>query len=204
MKRDFSILKEVISPKNVEVMSELIAIQETKFLISLIGGPMIILRNNLYKDMYTKQDSSYCISDSYDLVQECAVFLCEHFGKKLSDTHHIDKNGKRITIEMQAIRKMSRITGAQSRRAKREMALDKLNEQNSPTLEIELEDKHDYTNVDKIIKSLELDETHELALELRMNGLSYPEIAQIIGRAISTSYETIKRVQKRYLAIYGI
>ena len=38
MKRDFSILKEVISPKNVEVMSELIAIQETKFLISLIGG----------------------------------------------------------------------------------------------------------------------------------------------------------------------
>lgn len=57
--------------------------------------------------------------------------------------------------------------------------------------------------MDKIIKSLNLDETHELALELRMNGLSYPEIAQMIGRAISTSYETIKRVQKRYLAIYG-
>lgn len=203
LKRDFTILKETISPQNVEAMSELIAVQQTKFLISLIGAPMIILRNNLYKDLYFKHNADHCISDAYDLVQECALFLCEHFGKKLSDTHHIDKKGKRITIEMQAIRKMGRITGAQSRRVKREMALDKLTEQNSPIFEIELEDKHDYTNVDKIIKSLDLDETHELALELRMNGLSYPEIAKIINRAISTSYETIKRVQKRYLAIYG-
>ena len=47
IKRDFAILKEVISPQNVEVLSELIAIQETKYLISFIGAPMIAMRNNL-------------------------------------------------------------------------------------------------------------------------------------------------------------
>ena len=34
-KRDFSILKETISPENVLVVSELITIQEIKFLIGL-------------------------------------------------------------------------------------------------------------------------------------------------------------------------
>lgn len=105
-KRDFSILKEVISPDNVEVMSELIALQETKYLIAFIGAPMIAIRNDLYKDLYRKHEAAYQISSSYDLVQECALFLCEHFGKKLSDVHHFDKKGKKITIQMQAIRRL--------------------------------------------------------------------------------------------------
>ena len=142
-KRDFSILKEVISPQNVEIISELIAIQETKYLISFIGAPMIAMRNNLYKDLYRKNKADYLLSDAYDLVQECALFLCEHFGKKLSDVHHIDKKGRKITIETQA-----------------------------------------------------------LALECRINGMSYPEISRVIGKAISTSYDTLKFIQKRYLAIY--
>ena len=203
IKRDFAILKEVISPQNVEVLSELIAIQETTYLISFIGAPMIITRNNLYKDLYRKNDADYLLSDAYDLVQECALFLCEHFGKKLSDVHHIDKKGRKITIEMQAMRIMSKPANAQARRARKEMCLDLLNDKNSPIVEIELENKNDYSRVDKIIESLNLNETQALALECRMNGMSYPEIARTIGRAISSSYETLKLVQKRYMSIYG-
>jgi hypothetical protein len=51
-KRNFSILKETISPENVITMSELITIQEIKFLIGYIGAPMINMRNNLLKDFY--------------------------------------------------------------------------------------------------------------------------------------------------------
>jgi len=40
-KRDFNILKETISPQNVQVMSELITIQEIKFLIGYIGAPIL-------------------------------------------------------------------------------------------------------------------------------------------------------------------
>ncbi len=202
-KRDFNILKETISPQNVQVISELITIQEIKFLIGYIGAPMITMRNNLLKDFYYKSEPNYQISDSYDLVQECALFLCKHFGKKLSDVHHIDKKGRKITIEMQAIRCMNKLINRQSRSARTEISLDVLIEKNTPIVEIPVEDNNDYSNVDKIIKSLNLNETQTLALECRMNGMSYPEIARVIGRAISTSYDTLKLIQKRYLTIYG-
>lgn len=201
-KRDFSILKETISVQNVLTMSELITIQEIRFLIGYVGAPMITMRNNLYKDLYHKNEPNYQISDSYDLVQECSLFLCEHFGKKLSDVHHIDKKGRKITIEIQAIRCMNKLINRQSHRARTEKSLDLLIEKNTPIVEISVEDNNDYSNVDKIIENLNLNETQALALECRMNGMSYPEIASVIGRAISTSYDTIKLIQKRYLAIY--
>ncbi|MBQ8427006.1 MAG: sigma-70 family RNA polymerase sigma factor [Clostridia bacterium] len=200
-KRDFSILKETISPQNVLVMSELITIQEIKFLIGHIGAPMIIMRNNLLKDFYYKSEPNYQISDSYDLVQECALFLCEHFGKKLSDVHHIDKKGRKITIEMQAIRNMIKPINRQSRSARKEISLDVLLEKNTPIVEISVEDNNDFSKVDKIIESLNLNETQTLALECRMNGMSYSEIARVINRAISTSYDMLKVIQKRYLLL---
>ena len=202
-KRDFSILKETISAQNVLTMSELITIQEIRFLIGYVGAPMITMRNNLYKDLYHKNEPNYQISDSYDLVQECALFLCEHFGKKLSDVHHIDKKGRKITIEMQAIRKIIKPINRQSRSARKEISLDVLLEKNTPIVEIPIEDNNDYPKVDKIIESLNLNETQTLALECRMNGMSYPEIASIINRAISTSYDMLKFIQKRYLNIFG-
>lgn len=201
-KRDFNILKETISPQNVQVMSELITIQEIKFLIGYIGAPMITMRNNLLKDFYYKSEPNYQISDSYDLVQECTLFLCKHFGKKLSDVHHIDKKGRKITIEMQAIRCMNKLINRQSRSAKREISLDVLIERNTPIVEIPVENNNDYSNVDRIIKNLNLNETQALALECRMNGMSYPEIASVINRAISTSYDMLKFIQKRYRSIY--
>lgn len=200
--RDFNILKETISPQNVQVMSELITIQEIKFLIGYIGAPMITMRNNLLKDFYYKSEPNYQISDSYDLVQECTLFLCKHFGKKLSDVHHIDKKGRKITIEMQAIRCMNKLINRQSRSAKTEISLDVLIERNTPIVEIPVENNNDYSNVDRIIKNLNLNETQALALECRMNGMSYPEIASVINRAISTSYDMLKFIQKRYRSIY--
>ena len=195
--RDFNLLKETISPQNVQVMSELITIQEIKFLIGYIGAPMITMRNNLLKDFYYKSEPNYQISDSYDLVQECTLFLCKHFGKKLSDVHHIDKKGRKITIEMQAIRCMNKLINRQSRSAKTEISLDVLIERNTPIVEIPVENNNDYSNVDRIIKNLNLNETQALALECRMNGMSYPEIASVTGRAISTSYDMLKFIQKR-------
>lgn len=201
-KRDFSILKETISLQNVQVISELITIQEIKFLIGYIGAPMISMRNNLLKDFYYKSEPNYQLSNSYDLVQECALFLCKHFGKKLSDLHHIDKKGRKITIEMQSIRCMNKLINRQSRSVRTEISLDILLEKNTPIVEIPIEDNNYYSNVDGIIQSLNLNETQALALECRMNGMSYPKIAKVINRAISTSYDMLKLIQKRYTSIY--
>ena len=61
-----------------------------------------------------------------------------------------------------------------------------------------------FSKVDKIIESLNLTETQTLALECRMNGMSYPEIASVINRAISTSYDMLKFIRKRYLAMNSL
>ena len=77
-KNSFSIFKEEISQNNVLAMAELIAMSETRFLIEYMGSPMQKMHADLYVDILRKNDLGYVFSDSYDLVQECALFLCEH------------------------------------------------------------------------------------------------------------------------------
>ena len=36
-------------------------------------------------DIKHKYDLTHIFSDAYDLVQGCALYLCKHFGKHLSD-----------------------------------------------------------------------------------------------------------------------
>ena len=50
MKRDFSILKETISPDNVLAMSELIAIIEIRFQIGYMGSRIEKMYANLFED----------------------------------------------------------------------------------------------------------------------------------------------------------
>ena len=58
------------------------------------------------------------------------------------------------------------------------------------------DEEQDYSRADEIAASLNLTENMSLALDYRMSGLSYPEIAKQLSRAVST-------VRARYSAIYG-
>ncbi len=205
MKREFSVLKEVISSENVEVMSELIALQETKRLIAYMGTPMIIARKKLYKDIFHKNEYDYCLSNSYDLVQEIGLFLCKNIGKHLYDTYRISKNGRRITIQKQAIKEMTKLVTYRMRRGKSNVRLESVDDRLLPNVEIKEEiTEKDYEQVDRIIDSLNLNKIQFTALQCRMNGMSYPEIVKIISRAISTTYEILKTVKRKYIEIYGI
>ena len=74
-KKSLELFKEVITPENVEAMSEMIAICETKHLIGWVGQAMIDIHKNLLLDVFNKGRSDYVLTDSYDLVQEVALFL---------------------------------------------------------------------------------------------------------------------------------
>ena len=69
-------------------------------------------------------------------------------------------------------------------------------------VEEETEEK-DYSLVDAVIASLNLTENMNLALDYRMSGMSYPDIAKMMSRATSTVYEYFMRIRARYSAIYG-
>lgn len=71
---------------------------ETRFLIGHMGYTMQKTHADLYVNILHKNDSGYVFSDSYDLVQEGALFLCEHYGKHLNDAIGYTKKGKPITI----------------------------------------------------------------------------------------------------------
>ena len=82
---DFSVVKEEISQNNVLKMAELIAFMELRFQIGYSGNRAQKMYADLYADIKHKNELGHTFSDSYDLVQEGALYLCEHYGKHLND-----------------------------------------------------------------------------------------------------------------------
>lgn len=200
---DYEVMKEEISPDNVFAMAEIIAFAETRYLISYMGTQMQKTYIDLYKDILNKNDVSHVLSDGYDLVQECALYLCEHYGKHLNDIIGYTKKGKKITVQMACIRKMNKLINRKTRDRYRNISLEALTRKSEPTVEMKEEVQQDYEQCDKIVESLNLTENMRIALECRMAGLSYPEIGRILERAQATVYEYFIKMRMRYQAIYG-
>lgn len=68
--RKYDILYQEICSDNVQRMSELIAIIETKNLIQYFGYPMLRLHKRLCNDIDFKTDINRLLSDNYDVVQK--------------------------------------------------------------------------------------------------------------------------------------
>lgn len=198
-KKSFSILKEEISQNNVLAMAELIAMSETRFLIGYMGNFMQRIHADLYVDILHKNDLGYVFSDAYDIVQEGALYLCEHYGKHLSDVIYYSKKGKPITIEIACCKKMMKLMNRKTRDNYRNVCYDAL----TPLYDEIQEETEDYTNYDKIVESLNLTENMRIALECRIKGLSFPEIGRVLSRAQSTVFEYFIKMRQRYMAIYG-
>lgn len=200
---NYEVMKEEISPDNVFAMAEIIAFAETRYLIGYMGTQMQKTYVDLYKDILNKNDVTRVLSDGYDLVQECALWLCEHYGKHLSDIIGYTKKGKKITVQMACIRKMNKLINRKTRDRYRNVSLEALTRKSEPIVEIKEEVQQDYEQCDKIVDSLNLTENMKIALECRMAGLSYPEIGRILERAQATVYEYFIKMRMRYNAIYG-
>lgn len=199
---DFSILKEEISQNNVLVIAEHIAFMELRYQIGYQGSRVQKMYADLYADIKHKNELVHTFSDSYDLVQEGALYLCEHYGKHLSDIISYSKKGKPITIEIACIRKMMRLINLKARDYHRSVSLDALTPVSEPSYEIKEEIAQDYTLYEKIVSSLNLTENMRIALECRQNGLSYPEIGRVLSRTQSTVFEYFIKMRQRYITIY--
>ena len=201
---DFSVMKEEISQNNVLEMAGLIAFMELRFQIGYQGSRMQRMYADLYGDIKHKNELGHTFSDSYDLVQEGALFLCEHCGEHLNNIIGYSKKGKPITVEIACIRKMMKLINRRTSDHYRSVSLEALTPVSEPSYEIKEEVSQDYTLYEKIIASLNLTENMRIALECRQNGLSYPEIGRVLSRAQATVYEYFIKMRQRYTAIYGI
>ncbi len=201
--KDYDVFKEKISENNVLAMAEQLAMYETRFLIGYMGSRMQKMYADLCVDARRKNDINHTYSDSYDLVQECALFLCNHYGKHLNDVLAYDKKGKAITVKIACVRTMSKLITRKTSDNYRSVSLDALTPVNEPSCEIEEDIVKDYTAYDSIVESLNLTDNMRIALECRQNGLSYPEIAAILERAQSTVFEYFIKMRQLYAAVYG-
>lgn len=201
--KNYDVFKEPISQNNVLAMAEQLAMYETRFLIGYMGRRMQKIYADLCIDIRRKNDVNHTFSDSYDLVQEGALFLCNHYGKRLNDVLAHDKNGKAITVKIACIRTMSKLITRKTNDYSRSVSLDALTPVSEPSCEIEEDIVKDYTIYDSIVESLNLTDNMQIALECRQNGLSYPEIAAILERAQSTVFEYFIKMRQKYMAIYG-
>ena len=200
---NYDVFKEPISENNVLAMAEQLAMYETRFLIGYMGSRMQNMYADLCVDIKRKNDINHTFSDSYDLVQECTLFLCNHYGKRLNDVLTHDKKGKAITVKIACIRAMSKLITRKTSDYYRSVSLEALAPVREPSCEIEEDIDKDYTVYDSIVDSLNLTDNMRIALECRQNGLSYPEIAAILQRAQSTVFEYFIKMRQRYTAIYG-
>ena len=197
---NYEVMKEEITPDNVFAMAEIIAFTETRYLIGYMGTQMQKMYIDLYKDILNKNDVTRALSDGYDLVQECALCLCEHYGKHLNEIIGYTKKGKKITVQMACIRRMNKLRSRKSRDRYRKISLEELTRKSEPTVEMKEEVQQDYEQCDKIVESLNLTDNMRIALECRMAGLSYPEIGRILPISNTSrrvdSADTSLRVRK--------
>ena len=200
---DYGVLREEISKENVLAMAELIAVLETQYLIGYMGTRMQRLYRDVYVDIKHKNDVSHVFSDGYDLVQEGALFLCEHYGEHLSDVIGYTKKGKKITVQIACIKRMMKLINRKTSDYYRSVSLEALTPASEPSIEIQEETEQDYTAADNIVENLNLTDNMKTALECRMAGLSFPEIGRILERAQSTVFEYFIKMRQRYTAIYG-
>ena len=141
---DFSVMKEEISQNNVLVIAEHIAFMELRYQIGYQGSRVQKMYADLYADIKHKNELGYTLSDSYDLVQEGALYLCENYGKHLNDIIGYSKKGKPITIEIACIRKMMKLINLKTRDYYRFVSLDALTPVSEPSNEIKEEVTQDY------------------------------------------------------------
>ena len=207
-KRDFKVLTEKISPENIAVMAELIAMRETKVLIAFMGYHAEKAHKKLCEDILCKDMPGYVLSDSYDLVQNVALFLCGHCGEYLDDFLYISEKGKRRTIKFECYLIITRMLSKRYRLMQKYQSLEEIKEKGEISCMEETETEYQQESkedslMEQMIAALNLTENMSFALDCRMSGMSYPEIAKRLSRAVSTVYEYFEKMRARYTAIYG-
>ena len=201
VKRDFKVLREIISPERVQVMAELITIKQTKTLIGYIGESAITAHSKVYYDVMHKNEEGYVLSDYYDLVQEVALFLCEHYGKYLDDFLYTSKKGKTVTIKAECYYIIKRELYKRYSISLKNFSLEAFRYMKDPKdfTDTSIEDiEMSYDKVEKIISQMNLGEKHLIVLNARLQGISYTQIAAILKCTTASVHGFRYVMQRRY------
>lgn len=204
VEKGFKVLREIISPENMQKMAELITIKQTKCLIGYIGENAIKAHEKVYIDVMHKNDEGYVMSDYYDLVQDVALFLCEHYGNYLDDYLYTSKKGKAVTIKTECYYIIKRELYRRYYVGSKNFSMEMFHYMKDPKNYMENTDEEteaSYERVDKIISLMNLGEKHLIVLNGRLNGDTYAHLAAVLNCTTGGVHGFRLVMKKRYLKV---
>lgn len=193
----------VITEQNIRQIGELIALSSVRTRMIHSTRDLYYVYQNLYKDVYCRNDILKPYSEAYDYAEEAVCFLCRFIGKKLSDLC-IGKFGKPLPIRLACYRHMGRLLWKKyNKNAKYEVGSyeDKTLPHNELTID-PYEKQHAEEaceRYDKIIKTMNLPDYEYETLLAMMSGMRLIDMKRYFNVDYTTIYRRKIRIRKKYL-----
>ena len=195
--------RKIIAEQNIRKIGELIALGSVRTQMIHSARDLYYVYQNLYKDVYCRNDPLKPYSEDYDYAEEAVCFLCRYIGKKLGDLC-IGKFGKPIPIRLACYRYIGRLLSKKyNQNAKYEVGSyeDKTQPHNELTIDpYENQSKEESCErYDKIIKNMALPDYEYETLLAMMSGMRLIDMKRYFNVDYTTIYRRKIRIQKKYL-----
>lgn len=198
-RKGFEIFNENISSYNVMRMGELLALSALKFICR--HKMLHRMYANLARDIDYKALDGYALTDSYDLAQEAAMFLCGYIGRSVYDTCIDPKSGKIYTIRKMCSKLLCHKLYEIWKVKHNTQSMEDLSRSKEPYSEFEQKEESDYTKYDEIMEKLKLSKGEKETLDCYMAGIGFTKQAALFALNLSTIWRRRHSIQMKYLAI---
>ena len=193
----------IIAEQNIRKIGELIALGSVRTQMIHSARDLYYVYQNLYKDVYCRNDPLKPYSEDYDYAEEAVCFLCRYIGKKLGDLC-IGKFGKPIPIRLACYRYIGRLLSKKyNQNAKYEVGSyeDRTLPHNELTVDpYENQSKEESCErYEKIIKNMALPDYEYETLLAMMSGMRLIDMKRYFNVDYTTIYRRKIRIQKKYL-----
>ena len=154
----YEVLEEKISPNNIVHIGELLALGALKY---MCGHKMLHgLYADLARDIANKDVGGYVLTESYDLAQEAAMFLCGYMGMTVNDV----KDGEQCTVRRLCNKTLCHKIYELWKVKRYTESMDALPRSREPFVEFERE-KADYSKHDELMAKLRLTKGEKETIE---------------------------------------
>ena len=208
MKKQYHNDNNQITADTVQQIANAVTIRALKTNLAKSGNKAI---ERMYFDAvsFAKNPETAQGGDGADLIQETAQYLWSYAGKSLLDTTgdgQTDKNGEEITILRGAFHNIRKIIYAHEQRQLKQCYIEDYESEHGEIavpVKWDMPTYTDYITVTEIITALELNENQKYILNKKLQGYSNCDIARLKNVGESAIRNTLAKIGKRYIAIYG-
>ena len=202
------LFQEPISKENVKLMGEMIALQALRTVKKFDRKVADRLYIGLIKDLHHMNETGYIVSDGYDVAQTAICFLCQFFGRRVSEIYGKDKKGIEITIKLACYRETDRFIDTLRIRSDRRAQIESIDFTDYKALPMDPvncfeHEQTDYTNYDELVEILQLSELELAILNCYMNGMVQSQVCAELGIGRGRINSRKASIRQHYYTHFG-